>query len=154
MTKQLFSAIATLLLIAGCTTSGTQGGTHAGGTAEPPLVGTEWHLLHFQSAEDSIGKVRPTQDEVYTIQFLPDGTAAAGLSCNRGTGQWTSPDAQKSMGTLRINLAAVTMAACAHESLPRLAADLNNIASFVIRDGKLNLNLKMSGGDYVWVPAK
>lgn len=119
---------------------------------QPTLVGTEWRLIHFQSSEDSIGMIRPGRDEVYTLRLEPDGTLAAGLFCNRGSGRWTSADSARSMGSITLELKAVTMAACPPSPLERIARDLANVRSFVIRDGRLHLNLVLDGGDYVWEP--
>ncbi|HWJ38080.1 MAG TPA: META domain-containing protein [Sphingomicrobium sp.] len=122
--------------------------------AGPALTGTEWTLVYFQSPEDSIGKVSPKPGEVYTLRLSPDGTMAAGLFCNRGTGHWSSPEAGAAMGTISLNLVAVTQAACLPSPLERIGADFARVRSFVIRDGRLHLNLMVDGGDYVWEPAR
>lgn len=46
----------------------------------------------------------------------------------------------------------MTMAACPPSRLDRFATDLPNVRTFVIRDGRLNLNLAMDVGNYVFVP--
>lgn len=92
-------------------------------------------------------------DEVYTLQLAAAGELAAGLSCNRGAGRWTSPSAGESRGVLEIRLLAVSQAACAPSPVKRLADDLGCVRSFVIQDGRLHLNLKIDSGDYVWEPA-
>jgi heat shock protein HslJ len=133
------------LAAAGCVTTPES-------TSEPRLTGTEWRLIEFISPEDSIGTIRARPDEVYTLRLDPDGSLAAGLTCNRGAGRWSSPDVHKTMGTVTLEVKAVTMAACPPTQFPRLPDDLGRIRSFVIRDGRLHLNLMIDGGDYVWIP--
>lgn len=137
-----------LLSAAGCATPSDRPAepTH------PALTGTEWRLLEFESSDDAIGTIRPGEGEVYTLRLDPDGSLAAGLFCNRGTGRWTSPDAAEPSGSLTLELKAVTSAACPPSRLERVGSDLAHVRSFVIRDGRLNLNLMLDGGNYVWVP--
>jgi hypothetical protein len=96
--------------------------------------------------------IRPGEGEVWTILLNPDGSATMALFCNRGTASWTSRDAHRDRGDLTIQPGISTMAACPPSRLERLPADLANVRSFVIADGKLHLNLMMDGGNYVWVP--
>lgn len=136
------------LLAASCATPSEQSPQ----PSHPQLTGTEWRLIEFESSDDAIGTIRPQQDEVYTLHLAPDGTLAAGLFCNRGTGRWASPDAAKPDGSLTLELKAVTSAACLPSRFERLAGDLAHVRSFVIQDGRLHLNLMLDGGNYVWAP--
>jgi heat shock protein HslJ len=138
-------ALAVAVLLAGCTTAPEEG-------AGMSLVGTEWRLDEFESSDDAIGTIRPQAEEVYTIQLAPDGTAAFQLFCNRGTGRWSSPDADRQSGSLTLQVIATTMAACPPSELERLASDLGRVRTFVIQDGRLHLNLMLDGGNYVWSP--
>jgi len=142
-----------LLLAAGCVPDAEPNGqpTPQPG-AQPKLVGTEWQLVEFESSDDAIGVIRPGTDEVYTLQLNPDGTLAARLFCNRATGRWTSPDTAKTMGSLTLELSAMTTAACPPSRLERLGSDMSHVRSFVIQDGRLHLNLKLDSGNYVWAP--
>jgi hypothetical protein len=133
------------LLVAGCATGSEPSKTLS-------LTSTEWRLLKFVSSDDAIGAITPRPGEEYTLILNPDGSLAAGLFCNRGTGRWTSPDAHKDMGSITLELKAATTAACPDSSLNRLQTDLAHVRSFVIRDGQLHLNLKLDSGDYVWAP--
>lgn len=119
-----------------------------------PLLGTEWVLIEFQSSDDAIGVIRPNEGEVYTMKLNPDGSAAMGLFCNRGFGSWTSPDARAKTGSLMIKAAGSTMAACPPAAITRLPADFEHVRTFVIRDGRLHLNLMMDSGNYVWEPKR
>ncbi len=144
--KRLASAMLGAFLLSACAT-----GT---GPFNPTLVGTEWRLIHFQSSDDAIGMIQPRRDEVYSLRLLPDGSAAMQLSCNRGTGRWTSPNPHMSRGEVRIEPGAMTMAACPPSRLERISGDIANVRSFVIADRRLHLNLMMDGGDYVWIPVR
>lgn len=123
-------------------------------SAEPPLTGTEWSLVEFESSDDAIGVIRPRADEVYTLQLDPDGTAAIGLYCNRGTGRWSSPDADANIGSLLIEPLAITRAACPPSPLARIGNDLARVRTFVITGGRLHLNLMTDSGNYVWTPLR
>jgi len=141
------------LLLAGCVPNAEPNGPPATTPgAQPKLVGTEWRLVEFVSSDDAIGAIRPAKDEVYTLHLNPDGTLAAGVFCNRATGTWTSPDIARTMGSLTLQMGAMTMAACPPTRLERLASDMAHVRSFVIQDGRLHLNLKMDSGNYVWAP--
>jgi heat shock protein HslJ len=146
MTKARLALAAASLLASGCTTTPSQ-------PRFRPLVGTEWRLLEFESSADEIGTIRPARGEVYTLTLNRDGSAAMQLFCNRGTGRWTSPDSIRSSGSITIELSAQTMAACPPSRLERIAADMGRVRSFVITNGRLHLNLMLSGGNYVFVPS-
>lgn len=120
----------------------------------PPLLGTEWRLVAFESSKDSIGTIRPGADEAWTLRLDPDGSAAMGLFCNRGFGSWTSPDSRAGRGSLQIKAVGSSMAACPPGAITRLPADFDHIRSFVIADGRLHLNLMLDGGNYVWEPKR
>ena len=120
----------------------------------PPLLGTEWRLVEFESSDDSIGTIRPGTDEVWTLRLDPDGSAAMQLFCNRGFGSWTSPDARTARGSLQIKAVGSSMAACPPGAITRLPVDFGHIRSFVIADGRLHLNLMLDGGNYVWEPRR
>ena len=146
--RTAMAGIAGALLVGSCAT-GPQP------TSGPSLVGTEWRLVEFESSDDSIGVIRPRKDELYSLRLLSDGSLIMGLSCNRGTGGWTSEDAHLQRGTLVIEPLASTMAACDRpSSFVRIGADMGRVRSFVIADGRLHLNLEMDGGNYVWLPTK
>lgn len=138
-------AVAVAALLTGCTTAPEE-------RAGFSLVGTEWRLDEFESSDDAIGTIRPQAEEVYTFQLAPDGTAAFQLFCNRGMGRWSSADADRQSGSLTVEVIGTTMAACPPSELERLANDLGRVRTFVIRDGRLHLNLLLDGGNYVWSP--
>lgn len=142
------AAIVAPLLSVACVTPGSSP------AAGPPLLGTEWVLVEFVSSDDSIGTIRPGKDETFTLLLKPDGSAAMQLSCNRGFGGWTSPDAKAQRGSVEIKAVGSTMAACPPGAITRLPSDFEHLRSFVIEDGRLHLNLMMDGGNYVWEPKR
>jgi heat shock protein HslJ len=141
----LAAIVAPLLIVACVTPTGSS-------AVGPPLLGTEWVLVEFVSSDDAIGTIRPSGDEAFTLLLKPDGSAAMQLSCNRGFGGWTSPDAKAQRGSIEIKGVGSTMAACPPGAITRLPADFEHLRSFVIEDGRLHLNLMMDGGNYVWKP--
>jgi heat shock protein HslJ len=138
-----------LTLLAGCATAPPASPP----PPQPSLIGPEWRLVHFQSSDDAIGRIAPADGEVYSLRFGADGRVAARLFCNRGSGSYTVADPASPRGSISFGPMAMTRAACAPTRLSRLPADLANVASYVIEDGELHLNLKIDGGDYVWAPA-
>ena len=147
-------ASSSLLLLSSCAgTPPASAPPASAGAAGVPLTTTEWRLTAFESSDDGIGTIRPDPDELYTLQLQPDGSIAMQLSCNRGGGQWTSPDYRRQQGSIELTMGFATMAGCPPGRFDNLAARLGNVRSFVIRDRQLHLNLKMDGGNYVWVPA-
>lgn len=146
-------AILASLLAAGCAPT-ESAPDRPPAVAAPPLLGTEWRLVEFESSDDAIGTIRPGQEEVWTLKLAPDGSAAMGLFCNRGFGSWTSPDARETRGSLQIKAVGSSMAACPPAMITRLPADFEHIRSFVIEGGRLHLNLMLDGGNYVWAPTR
>ncbi|KRA82561.1 hypothetical protein ASD76_00155 [Altererythrobacter sp. Root672] len=138
-----------LSLAASLSACATSSSSEGGG---PALTGTEWHLDHFESSDDSIGTIRPKPDEVYTLTLNPDGNITMQLSCNRGGGQWTSADYRKDRGSIELKMGFSSMAACPPGNFDNLTMRLPNVRTFVIQDGKLHLNLMMDAGNYVWRP--
>lgn len=145
---RIASSLLVGMLISGCA---------AAPPASPGPVGislakTEWRLIAFESSDDTIGTTRPDAGEVYTLQLKPDGSIVMQLSCNRGGGQWKSPDYRQQQGSIELVMGFSTRAGCPPGQFDNLAARLGDIRSFVIRDGRLHLNLKADGGNYVWQP--
>ena len=112
-----------------------------------PLAGTEWGLVSFTSMDDSQGVTRPTDGQTFTIEFGPDGTAAMQLDCNRGNASYEAAATSSTSGTITFGPVAATRALCPDPKLGDLmAAQLPNVASYIMNDGKLALSLKMDGG--------
>lgn len=115
------------------------------------LVGSSWRLVEFQSSNDTTGVVKPDDPSKYTLSLGADGRAAMRLNCNRGTGPWSSRASGVDSGSFSLGPLAVTKALCAPPSLDaRIARDVEYVRSYVLRDGRLYLNLMADGGTYVW----
>ncbi|HEX7139417.1 MAG TPA: MliC family protein [Vicinamibacterales bacterium] len=115
------------------------------------LVGSSWRLVEVQSSDDTIGRVKPDDPSKYTLSLGADGRAAMRLNCNRATGPWSSRANGADSGSFSLGPLAVTKALCAPPSLDqRIARDAEYIRSYVLRDGRLYLNLTADGGTYVW----
>jgi len=121
--------------------------TAAGGE----LVGSNWRLVEFQSSDDKTGIVKPDDPSRYTLSLGPDGRAAMRLNCNRATGPWSSHANGADSGSFTLGPLAVTKALCPPPSLDQqIAKDTEYIRSYVLRDGRLYLNLMADGGTYIW----
>jgi len=84
----------------------------------------------------------------------PDGRVALRLNCNRGAGAWSATATGPDTGSFRFGSLAVTKAFCPPPSLDvQIARDAEYVRSYVLRDGRLYLNLMADGGTYVWEPA-
>jgi heat shock protein HslJ len=116
------------------------------------LADTDWHLVEFQSMDDSIGTVRPQDPTLYTMRLNGDGTVTMKLNCNRGNGSWSSePSDEGNNGAFQFGPLATTRALCPEPSLDeKIAADSEFIRSYVVEGDKLYLSLMADGGIYVW----
>lgn len=116
-------------------------------TAAPPeLVGKVWY---WQAYQDTAGINDVTVDDPakYTLVFLPEGVYQLVADCNRGSGGYTAEGSR-----LTLQPGPMTLAACGPESLDALyLAKLGDVATYVLEDGTLYLNLKMDAGNMVFV---
>lgn len=131
------AAAAATLLLAACA------------TAPAGLGGTAWQLVKFQGGD---GKTLVPDDPAkYTIEFLAEGAVAMRIDCNRARGTWKSP----APGQLQFGPLAVTRVYCPPDPLhDRIALDVNNVRSYVIRNRHLYLSLMADGGIYELEPRK
>lgn len=130
-------------------------GPAAGSLANPGLKGTSWTLAGFQSMDDSKGTIRPEAGKTYTVNFNADGTVTAQLDCNRGNGLYQEGIANAAGGRVTIGPIASTRMACPPPSLgTNLAAWLQDVTSYTLRDGHLYLALKMDAGIIDLAPAR
>jgi heat shock protein HslJ len=100
--------------------------------------------VRFKSGEDD-RTLAPGDRPKYTIAFAKDGQAALRLDCNRGTGTWKS----SGPGRLQFGPLGTTRALCPPGShFDRLVQDLEHVAAFALKDGRLYLELSENGGTY------
>lgn len=119
------------------------------------LAGTAWRLVAFQSMDDAIGTVRPTDPSAFTMRLDKDGRVSMHLDCNRATGSWSAePAGDGTSGRFEFGQLAGTRALCPPPHLDeRILRDAQYVRGFLLRDGRLYLNLMADAGVYVWAPA-
>ena len=120
--------------------------------ADSMLNNTRWQLEAFQSNDDAIGIKRPADPSLYTMMLNADGSVKMKLNCNRGMGTWkATPSAEPETGQFEFGPLAVTRALCPPPSMDEfIAMQSSYVRSYVIKDGKLYLNLMADGGDFIW----
>ncbi len=86
---------------------------------------------------------------LYTLVLLADGMYQVVADCNRSSGSYLVDGSSLSMEP-----GPTTLVECAPDSLSdEFLNRLGDVATFVMQDGELYLNLKMDAGDLVFVPA-
>lgn len=113
-----------------------------------PLAGTAWRLIEFQSMDDAQGITRPGAGTLYTMRLHGDGTVAMQLNCNRATGTWSAePGTTTASGRLTFGPLAATRALCPPPTMDEsIVAQAGYISSYLLKDGRLYLNLMADGG--------
>lgn len=115
------------------------------------LAGSSWRLAHFRASEHATEVVVPPRVERYTARFLPDGTLAMQVDCNRVSTRWQAEPSSASAGSLTIAPGAMTRAMCGPGAMDaRIAADLAAVRSYRLTEGRLHLALAADAGTYVW----
>jgi heat shock protein HslJ len=109
------------------------------------IVGPTWKWERFQGSDDQTLVVN--ESDKYTLQLVAGGRFNIRADCNRGSGSYTLDGSHL---VLRVQM--MTMAACPPDSLSdRYIRDLHEVATYVLQDGSLYLNLKMDSGNLVFV---
>ena len=134
-----------LLILCGGTGPAADGG---------PLSNTAWRLVEFQSMDDAIGTQRPRTPELYTMRLHADGSVTMRLDCNRAKGSWRArPAADGVSGGFEFGPLVATRALCPQPSMDRtIVAQSEYIRGYLLRDGRLYLNLMADAGIYAWEP--
>ena len=143
-----FTALPLLLcaLLAGGCAAGAATATGADG-----LAGTSWRLVEFRSPDDATGTLRPPPGREYTMTLGADGRVAMRLDCNNASGTWTHAPSGGDGGTLGFGPLAMTHAFCGEGALDtRIARDAEHVRTYLLRDGRLHVDLMADGGTYVW----
>ena len=110
------------------------------------LTGVVWTWVEFQSSDETV--VKPEDPAAYTLEFLPDGKLSLQADCNRATGTYTVDGS-----SLTLEVMGMTKAACPPGSLSDQYLEyLNNVVSYVFRDGNLYLALKFDSGIMEFAP--
>jgi hypothetical protein len=102
--------------------------------------------------DDATGTVRPNDPSLYTMYLNGDGTVTMRLNCNSATGTWSAePGRDGARGRFEFGQLAVTHALCPPPSMDgSIAAQANFVRSYLLKEGKLYLNLMADGGIYAW----
>lgn len=146
MITRLAAGVLALLVMA--TVTGESGAE----AAAPPLAGTEWRLVEFQSMDDAQGITRPSEGTAYTMWLYGDGTVTIQLNCNRATGAWSArPSSDAASGQFEFGPLAATSALCPPPSMDEsIVAQSKYIRSYLLKGDRLYLSLLADGGIYVW----
>jgi heat shock protein HslJ len=113
------------------------------------LVGVEWQWQDFQSSDDAIGTTTIANPENFTLKLNDDGTYNFRADCNVGSGMYTL-DGE----SLTLLPGFTTLAFCPDQMLAdAYLQHLASVATFVIQDGDLHLNLAMDAGNMRFSPA-
>ena len=137
MKKAIVIALAVLALaVVGC------------GGQEPELVGTTWQWQEFQDSAD-VNNIKVSDPENYTLTLQDDGTAAIKADCNQVIWSYEQEGSSLTFNTVGPS----TLAACGPDSLDQVYLErLGSTVTFVLADGKLNLNLIYDSGNMVFAP--
>jgi heat shock protein HslJ/uncharacterized lipoprotein YbaY len=118
--------------------------------AQPPVApagptGTIWIWQRFVSSVEKDSFLLPFP-AAYRLELLPDGNFAFQADCNTGSGSYAVAGSR-----LTLNLGPMTLAECQPGSkYGQFVQMLGQVATYVVKDDALTLNLKMDGGDLVF----
>lgn len=106
------------------------------------IVDVTWEWVSFTTPKEEILVEEP---ERYTLILAADGSVAAQIDCNRGTGSYTLAEDQGiSIGPL-----GVTMMLCPDDQLgDRFVRELERVGSWFVMDGDFFLELPMDSGTF------
>lgn len=131
------------MLLTACSMTPSQGSA----AKDDSLGGTAWRLVQIASMDDRV--FVPGEGRQYSLNFAPDGHVSVQADCNRGQGQWTSPQ----QGQLEFGPLATTKALCPPGSLhDRFLSDLSYVRSYVFKDGHLFLATMADGAILEFTP--
>jgi uncharacterized surface protein with fasciclin (FAS1) repeats/uncharacterized lipoprotein YbaY/heat shock protein HslJ len=107
----------------------------------PSLTGVVWTWTEFS---DPVNGTLPIENpDLYTAEFMEDGTVSVKLDCNNGSGSYVADEA----GAIDITIGAVTLALCEEDSLgDQFQQYLDAAAIYFFEDGDLLLDLPADSG--------
>ncbi len=112
------------------------------GVQDEGIIGPVWHWVRTRYNDDTTLTL-PANVVGYTLQLNSDGTVQVRGDCNRGGGTFTGNGKK-----LSITITYTTMAACPEGSLEgQFFRDLNRTGGFLIKNGRLFLDLKFDTGN-------
>ncbi len=105
------------------------------------IVGSVWHWVRTRYNDDTMLS-RDADAAGYFLQLKPDGTVQVRGDCNSGGGSFILEGAN-----LSIMITHTTMAACPDSSLEApFFRDLNRSVGFLLKNGRLFIDLKLDTG--------
>lgn len=116
----------------------------SGGSEGPDsIVGTTWQWEEYQD-NGEVNDITVPNPENYTLTLNEDGTASIQADCNQVSWTYELDGSSLTFNTLGPS----TLAFCGEESLDnQYLALLGDTATYVVADGRLNLNVKMDAGN-------
>jgi heat shock protein HslJ len=113
------------------------------------LLGTVWQWQEYVDMA-GIGDITVDDPAKYTLEFLPDGDYRTTADCNRSSGRYRADGS-----TLVLEPGPTTLAECEPGSLyDEYLAQLGDVVTFVLDEGRLVLNLKADAGNMIFAPAE
>lgn len=139
------------LLLFGCV-AGTTTGPISKGEVNPELGESKWRLVSFQSMNDSIGTIKPEDNQTYLMHLKKDGSVLMRVNCNRAMGSWSAKPAKDAQsGSFSFGPLSSTRMLCSPPSMDgKILKDSAYVRSYLLKDGKLHLSLMADGGIYTW----
>lgn len=111
------------------------------------LIGVVWQWQSTQMNDDTT--FTPDDPAKYTLTFLPDNKVQMQADCNKGGGLYQLAGNQLTLGPI-----ATTLMACPSGSLDStFSQQINEVASYLMDNGNLVLELKMDSGSMTFAPA-
>lgn len=111
---------------------------------EASLTSREWTWTNTQYNDDST--VEPSTAGAFTANFQEDGTLSVTTDCNNGTGSYEEGEGN----TLIIGPMAATRKFCESSNEQDYFAQINEVESYLIQDGKLILQLPLDSGSMIF----
>jgi len=111
----------------------------------PSLAGVIWQWAGTQMGDGS--EIVSAAPDRFYLSFSPDGPVVGMVDCNRAHGAYTTDGSQISI------MLATTMMYCGDDSQDAVyLQNLDQVTSYVIRDGRLALAMKMDSGIILYDP--
>lgn len=154
--KQIF--IASMLLIAAIfgvsyvlsmkfeSVNSTMNGSAISPTPEDPteITSKKWTWVNTQMNDGT--NITPSTEGAFTLNFGTDLTVQAGTDCNNGNGSYSLGE----NNSLTFGPMATTQMFCEASNETRFYQDINNVGSYMIKDGQLVLMLKFDSGSMIF----
>ncbi len=122
-------------------------------TSVPKNLSTvEWHLIKFQSMDDTLGTISTDGRGAYTLQLHKDGTTSMSFKCQQAKGTWDPKPYENGVsGRFEIDSFSANEQNCTPSDMEKSMLNQTKfIHSYMLNDNRLYLILSADGGLYVW----